>query len=76
LRAMNLVNNPATMTVVELELLLHQETLQTLRDLTREASGRQRRRLEDELRRQRGWAPHWHHREDLNQQLSGKGALS
>ena len=56
------------MTVPELELLLHQETLQGLRDLSREATGRQRRRLEGELRRQRDWVPHWHVRGGLNQQ--------
>jgi len=52
-RSPNLVTTSAMMTVPELELLLHQETLQGLRDLSREATGRQRRRLEGELRRQR-----------------------
>jgi hypothetical protein len=48
------------MTVPELERLLHQETLQGLRDRMHEASGRQRRRLADDLRRLEDWAPHWH----------------
>jgi hypothetical protein len=64
------------MTVPELELLLHQEALQGLRDLSHEATGRQRRRLEIELRRQGDWVPHWHLRGDLNQQPSSAGALS
>jgi hypothetical protein len=62
------VTTRATMTVPELELLLHQETLQGLRDLSREATGRERRRLEGELRRQGDWVPHWHFHGDLNRQ--------
>lgn len=58
--AVNLANTRANMTVRELELLLHQETLQGLQDLSREATGRRRRRLEGELRRQWDWVPHWH----------------
>ena len=65
--AASVVTTPATMTVPELELLLHQETLQVLRDLSREASGRERRRLEGELKRQGDWVPHWL-LGDLNQQ--------
>jgi hypothetical protein len=64
----NFVNTPANMTVPELELLLHQETLRGLRDLSREATGRRRRRLEGELRRQGDWVRHWPVRGDLNQQ--------
>jgi hypothetical protein len=67
-RSPNLVTTSAMMTVPELELLLHQETLQGLRDLSREATGRQRRRLEGELRRQGDWVAHWHLRGDLDQQ--------
>jgi len=63
-----LVSTPATMTVPELERLLHQETLQGLRRLMHEASGRQRRRLADDLRRQEDWVPHWHIYGDLNHQ--------
>jgi hypothetical protein len=56
------------MTVSELEQLLHQETVQGLQDLVHEASGRQRRRLADDLRRQGDWVPHWHKRAELNSQ--------
>lgn len=62
------MNTPATMTVPELEQLLHQETVQGLQDLVHEASGRQRRRLADDLRRQGDWVPHWHKRAELNPQ--------
>jgi hypothetical protein len=54
------------MTVSELELRLHQETLLGLEDLSRETTGRQRRRLERELRRLRDWVPHWPVVEDLD----------
>jgi hypothetical protein len=60
------VNTTAMMTVPELERLLHEETLQGLRDLMREASGRRRRRLADDLRRQEDWVPHWHILGDLD----------
>jgi hypothetical protein len=66
--AVNLMNTSANMTVPELERLLHQETLQGLQDLSREATGRRRRRLEGELRRQWDWVPHWHLRADLTKQ--------
>jgi hypothetical protein len=56
------------MTVPELERLLHEETLQALRDLMRKASGRQRRRLADDLRRQEDWVPHWSIFGDLDHQ--------
>ena len=52
-------NSSATMTVTELEQLLHQETLQDLRGLMVNASGRERRRLAEDLRRQEEWFPHW-----------------
>jgi hypothetical protein len=47
------------MSVPELEELLHQETLRDLQDLMLTASGRARRRLAEELRRQEAWVPHW-----------------
>ena len=57
---MSLVSNAsATMTVTELEQLLHQETLQDLRDLMVKANGRERRRLAAHLRHQEEWVPHW-----------------
>ncbi len=56
---MKLVNTAATMTAPELERLLHEETLQGLRDLVLKTTGRARRRLEDDLRRQDDWVPHW-----------------
>ncbi|HZK72788.1 MAG TPA: hypothetical protein VFD88_02140 [Clostridia bacterium] len=52
-------NASATMTVTELEQLLHKETLQDLRDLMVKANGRERRRLAADLRRQEEWVPHW-----------------
>ena len=69
------MTTPATMTVPELELLLHQETLRGLRDLSREASGRERRRLEGELRRQGDWVPHWLHGEPEGR-IANLGACS
>ena len=50
----------ATMTVPELERLVHEETVQALRDLVQKTSGRERRRLADDLKRQDDWIPHWH----------------
>lgn len=54
-----MANASATMTVTELEQLLHQETLQDLRDLMVKANGRKRRRLAEYLRHQEEWVPHW-----------------
>jgi hypothetical protein len=63
-----MANAPATMTVPELEQFLHQETLQDLRDLKFRTTGRERRRLADDLRRQDEWVPHWQVARDLDHQ--------
>lgn len=65
---MTLVNTPATMTVPELERLLHEETLLGLRDLVLRTTGRERRRLAEDLSRQEDWVPHWQIDGDLDHQ--------
>ena len=62
------------MTVCELELLLHRETIHAYRDLISESAGRQRRRLEGDLRHYEDWLPHWRASGDLDEILNQREA--